>query len=212
MTRIVAAEYLTLDGVGEDPGRIGGFEHRGWLVPYFDEELAEYMADQLFASDALLLGRTTYAGFLSVWPGRSGDPIADRMNSLPKLVASTTLEEPLEWNATLLKGDAAEEVERLSQQPGRDLLIFGSRTLVDTLMQADLIDRYQLMVVPMFLGSGKRFFVDGHDATTLSLTDVKTTGAGVVMLTYERAGDDGDRSTTEDGVAADWWLRRHAGQ
>jgi dihydrofolate reductase len=208
MRRIVAAEYLSLDGVGEDPGRLGAFERRGWIVPYYDEELAEYMSDQLFASDALLLGRTTFEGFVSVWPARSGDPIADKMNSLPKFVASTTLDEPLEWNATLLSGDVADEVQSLKQQPGRNLLIYGSRTLVHTLMQRDLIDAFQMMVVPRFLGSGKRFFGEGRDTTPLSLTDVRTTGAGVVILTYERAANDGDRSTTADGVAGDWWLRR----
>lgn len=208
MRRIVAAEYLSLDGVGEDPGRLGEFDRRGWMIPYYDEELAEYMSDQLFASDALLLGRTTYEGFVSVWPARSGDPIADRMNSLPKFVASTTVDEPLEWNATLLSGDVADEVQRLKQQPGQNLLIYGSQTLVHTLMQRDLIDVYQMMVVPLFLGRGKRFFSDGLDTTALSLTDVGTTRAGVVMLTYERAANDGDRSTTADGVAGDWWLRR----
>jgi dihydrofolate reductase len=176
------------------------------MIPYHDDELAAYMLDQLLASDALLLGRTTYEGFVSVWPARSGDPIADRMNSLPKLVASTTLNEPLEWNATLLSGDVADEVQELKQQPGQNLLIYGSQTLVHTLMQRDLIDVYQLMVVPVVLGGGKRFFNDGP--TTLSLADVRTTGAGVVMLTYRRAANDSDRSTAVDEINGDWWLRR----
>lgn len=208
MRQIVAAEYLSLDGVGEDPGRIGGFERRGWIIPYYDEELAQYMSDQLSASDALLLGRTTYEGFVTVWPARSGDPIADMMNSLPKFVASTTLNEPLEWNATLLEGDVAEEVRKLKQQPGRNILIYGSGTLVRTLMQLDLIDTYQLMLVPVALGSGERFFRDGHDPTTLSLTDVKMTGAGVVMLTYQRPPNNRDRSASAEAITGDWWLRR----
>ena len=103
MRKVVAAEYLSLDGVTEDPGGAGEFEHRGWTIPYWNDELAKYQSDQLFASDALLLGRVTYEEFVASWPLRSGDPFTDRMNSLPKFVASTTLEEPLEWNATLLK-------------------------------------------------------------------------------------------------------------
>jgi hypothetical protein len=108
--RIVAAEYLSLDGVTEDPGPMGAFEHRGWTLPYWNDELAKYQSDQLFASDALLLGRVIYEEFVASWPLRSGDPFSDRMNSLPKFVASTTLEEPLEWNATLLKGDVARQI------------------------------------------------------------------------------------------------------
>jgi dihydrofolate reductase len=208
MRQVVAAEYLSLDGVGEDPGRIGAFEHRGWIVPFYDDELAKYMFDQLAASDALLLGRTTYEGFVTVWPGRSGDPIADRMNSLPKLVASTTLKEPLEWNATLVEGDVAEEVRKLREQPGRNILIYGSGALVHTLLQLDLIDELQIMLVPVALGSGERFFRDTREPTTLSLTDVRTTGTGVVMLTYQRPPTDAHRSATPDVISGDWWLRR----
>ncbi|MGH7385634.1 MAG: dihydrofolate reductase family protein [Candidatus Rokuibacteriota bacterium] len=208
MRQIVVAEYLSLDGVGEDPGRIGAFEHRGWIIPYYDEELATYMSDQLAANDALLLGRTTYEGFVTVWPARSGDPIGDRMNSLPKLVASTRLKEPLDWNATLLEGDVADEVRKLKKQPGGNILIYGSGRLVHTLMQLDLIDAFQLMLVPITLGRGERFFKDGRDPTTLSLTDVKTTGAGVVMLTYQRPPNDGDRSAGAEEISGDWWLRR----
>lgn len=208
MRQIVAAEYLSLDGVGEDPGRIGAFEHRGWIIPYYDDELAAYMSDQLAASDALLLGRTTYEGFVTVWPARSGDPIADRMNSLPKFVASMTLKAPLEWNARLLEGDIGEEVRKLKQQSGRNILLYGSGTLVRTLMQLDLIDAYQLMLVPVVLGSGERFFKDGHDASKLSLTDVKTTGTGVVMLTYKRPPNSGDQSASTGALSGDWWLRR----
>jgi dihydrofolate reductase len=208
MRQVVAAEYLSLDGVGEDPGRIGAFEHRGWIVPFYDDELAKYMFDQLAASDALLMGRTTYEGFVTVWPGRSGDPIADRMNSLPKFVASTTLNEPLDWNATLLEVDVADEVRKLKQQPGRNILIYGSGALVHTLMQLDLIDTLQIMLVPVALGSGERFFRDTRDPTTLSLTDVKTTRTGVVMLTYQRPPSDRDRSANVKSIGGDWFLQR----
>ena len=207
MRQVVVAEYLSLDGIGEDPGRIGAFERRGWVIPYHDDELAACMLDQLLVSDALLLGRSTYEGFVTTWPARSGDPIADRMNSLPKLVASTTLAEPLEWNANVLRGDVADEIEKRKQQSGGNLLVYGSRTLVHTLMQRDLVDVYQLMLVPLFLGSGRRWFGDGRQMP-LALADVTTTSAGVVMLTYERAAEASDRSKMADAGQGDWWLRR----
>jgi dihydrofolate reductase len=212
MRQVVVAEYLSLDGVGEDPGRIGAFEHRGWIIPYYDDELAAYMSDQLSASDALLLGRTTYEGFVTVWPARSGDPIAERMNSLPKYVASMTLREPLAWNATLLTGEAADEVHRLKRQPGRNILIFGSGTLVHALMRRDLVDVIQIMLVPVVLGSGERFFRTGHLPTTMSLTDVRTTASGVVMLTYQRQPNHEDGRLSREGTQGDWWLRRRDGR
>jgi dihydrofolate reductase len=198
MRKIVAAEYFSLDGVTEDPGSSGAFEHRGWTIPYWNEELAKYQSDQLFASDGLLLGRVTYEEFVASWPLRSGDPFTDRMNSLPKFVASTTLEEPLEWNATLLKGDVAVEVAKLKQQPGQDLLIYGSGELVNTLMQHNLIDVYRVMLYPLALGTGKRFFRDGGKKTTLTLTDVSNNGAGVVMLTYQPAANDAEASAANE--------------
>jgi len=186
MGKIVAAEYLTLDGVTEDPGPTGDFEHRGWSVTSWNDELAGAQSELLFASDALLLGRVTYEEFVASWPLRSGDPFTDRMNSLPKFVASTTLEEPLEWNATLLRRDAANEVRKL-KQTDQNLLIYGSGALVDTLIQHELIDVYRVMLYPLVLSTGKRFFREGGDRTTLTLTDAKTTSTGVVVLTYEPA-------------------------
>ena len=183
MRKVVAAEYLTLDGVTQDPGPSGDFEHRGWTVPYWNDELLRYQSDLLFASDSLLLGRVTYEEFVAAWPLRSGDPFTDRMNSLPKFVASTSLRGPLKWNATLLTGDVADEVTRLKKQPGQNLLIYGSGELVKTLMQRNLIDIYRLMLYPIVLGSGERFFRGGI-GTMLSLSDAKTTTAGVAVLTY----------------------------
>ena len=208
MRQVVVAEYLSIDGIGEDPGRIGTFERRGWIIPLYDDELAQYMSDQLAASDALLLGRTTYEGFVTTWPSRSGDPIADRMNSLPKYVASMNLEEPLDWNATLLRGGVAEAVRELKRQPGQNILVYGSGTLVHALLQLDLVDVVQLMVVPLAVGSGKPFFREGRDPTTLSLTDVKTTSRGVVMLTYQRESNHRDRSDPAEELAGDWWMSR----
>jgi dihydrofolate reductase len=184
MRRIVAAEYLSLDGVTEDPGPAGDFKYRGWTSPYWNDELSEYQSELLFASDALLLGRVTYEEFVASWPLRSGDPFTDKMNSMAKFVASKTLSEPLEWNSTLLKGDVAGEVAELKQQPGEDILIYGSGRLVSTLMQHNLIDVYRLMLYPLVLGIGKRFFREGIDKTTLTLSDTKTTATGVVVLTY----------------------------
>jgi dihydrofolate reductase len=189
MGKIVAAEYLTLDGVTEDPGPAGDFEHRGWSVSYWNDELADAQSELLFASDALLLGRVTYEEFVASWPSRSGDPFTDKMNSLPKFVASTTVREPLEWNATLLGRDVAKEVRELKEND-QNLLIYGSGTLVDSLMPHNLIDVYRLMLYPLLLSSGTRFFREGGDRTTLTLTDAKPTSAGVVMLTYELTGSE----------------------
>jgi dihydrofolate reductase len=190
MRKVVAVEYVTVDGVMADPGGVGEIEHGGWSSPYFDDELANYQSDQLFASDALLLGRVTFEGFAAAWPSMEeteGD-FAVRMNALPKYVASTRLEEPLGWNGTLLKGDLAEEVAKLKQQPGQDLLIYGSGELVNALHPNGLIDEYTLMVFPVTLGVGKHLFKEGTDKTDLKLTDARTTSTGVALLTYRTSG------------------------
>ena len=185
MRRIVAVEYLSLDGVIEDPGPSGEYEHRGWTVPYWNDEIAKWQTDQLFASDALLLGRVTYEEFVASWPLRSGDPFTDRMNSLPKFVASTTLQEPLEWNSTLLEGDVVDAVASLKEQPGEDILIYGSGALVNALLPHKLIDEYRFMIYPLVLGTGERFFRDGHDKRTLTLKRAETASTGVAMLLCE---------------------------
>src|SRR6266566_4102429 len=212
MRKVVAAEYLTLDGVTEDPGPSGDFAKRGWTIPYWNDELSKSQSDLLFASDALLLGRVTYEEFAAAWPSRSGDPFTDRMNSLPKFVASKTLKGPLKWNATLLKGDVADEVAKLKKQSGQTLLIYGSGALVNTLMQRNLIDSYQLMIYPIVLGSGERFFRAGLD-TTLSLSDAKTTAAGVAVLTYhgQRTIDDRQAHAVALGRHTLVWSSRVAG-
>jgi dihydrofolate reductase len=187
MRRIVAAEYLSLDGVMEDPGLAGAYEHRGWTVPYWNDEISKWQTDQLFASDALLLGRVTYDEFVASWPLRSGDPFTDRMNSLPKFVASTTSEEPLEWNATLLEGDVVDAVGKLKEQTGEDILVYGSSSLVNMLLPHKLIDEYRFMIYPLVLGTGKRFFKDGNDKSTLQLKRAETSSTGVTMLVCEPA-------------------------
>jgi dihydrofolate reductase len=190
MRKVVAAEYVSVDGAMQDPGGVGEIEQGGWTNPYFNDELAKYQSDQLFASDALLLGRVTYQGFAAAWPTmeETEGEFAVRMNRLPKYVASTTLAEPLEWNATLLKGDVPEEVQKLKQQPGQDILIYGSGALVNTLIGHNLIDEYRLMIHPVLLGGGKHLFRDGHATAALRLADTKTTSTGVVLLTYTAAG------------------------
>jgi dihydrofolate reductase len=183
MRRVVVSEFVSLDGVMEAPEK--------WHFQFWHEEMGKYKYDELFASDALLLGRVTYQGFAAAWPSRAGDDdFADRMNSLPKFVASTTLEEPLEWNnSSLIKGNTAEEVSRLKQQPGQDILIAGSADLVNTLMPHGLIDEYRLMIHPVVVGSGKRLFREASGTTALRLVETKRFGSGVDVLTYQPAGE-----------------------
>ncbi len=177
MSKIVVTEYVSLDGIFEEPGQ--------WSFQFWTDEAAKFKYDELFASDALLLGRVTYQGFAAAWPTMTdtGD-FGEKMNSMPKYVASTTLND-VEWNASLLTGDVAEEVARLKQQPGQDILVAGSGELVQALMQHDLIDEYRFMVYPIILGNGKRLFREGNDTAVLKLVDTKTFSSGVVVLTYQ---------------------------
>ena len=176
MRKIIAAEYLTLDGVMEDPA---------WTSPYFNDELGQTQRELLFASDALLLGRVTYEGFAAAWPGMTDEEgFADRMNSLPKFVASTTLN-TAEWNATILQSDVPAAVAELKQAPGQNLLIYGSGDLVETLRQHHLIDEYRLMIHPVVLGKGKRLFKESRPHTDLTLVATRTTSTGVLLLTYQ---------------------------
>ena len=176
MRKVIVSEFVSLDGVAENPA---------WTFQFGSEEQEKYKFDELFACDALLLGRVTYQGFAAAWPHMQGTgEYGERINSMPKYVASTTLTE-MEWNASLIKGDLAEEVSRLKQQPGQDMLVFGSCELVYTLTQLDLIDEYRLMVFPLVLGSGKRVFRDGSEKKILKLVETKTFASGVVVLSYE---------------------------
>lgn len=188
MGRIVASEYVSLDGVMQDPGGVGEFEHGGWTTPYWSDELQSYKHDELFASDGLLLGRVTYEGFAAAWPSMTeeGD-YAERMNTFPKYVVSRTLTD-LSWdNSRLLRGDLEKEVRALKAQPGRDILIFGSGALVRSLAHMDLIDEFRLQVYPVVIGSGTRLFGPDDKPTALTLVDAKPLGSGVVILTYATA-------------------------
>ncbi len=181
MRKVIASEFVTLDGVMEDPR---------WTFRFLSEERDQFKFDELSASDALLLGRVTYEGFAAAWPHmtEAEGEYAEMMNGYPKHVVSTTLQEPLEWNnSTIIGENVAEEVSGLKQQPGKDILIFGSGELVNTLMRHGLIDEYRLMVFPIVVGSGKRLFGEGGEKT-LKLVETKTFGSGVVVLTYEADG------------------------
>ena len=176
MRRVVWAEYVSLDGVVDEPS---------WTMPFWNEELSAMQKEQLFRSDALLLGRVTYEGFAKAWPNMTdAEGYADRMNALPKHVASRTLKTAA-WNATVIEGDVADAVSRLKGTAGGDLLIYGSAGLVETLMPHDLIDEYRLMVHPVVVGRGRHAFRNGVTNKALRLTDAKTLGSGVVVLKYE---------------------------
>jgi dihydrofolate reductase len=181
--KITAGLFVSLDGVTESPEK--------WQLPYFNDEMGEAVGAAMAATDAMLLGRVTYQEFASYWPGVSSEdqPFADHMNNTPKYVVSRILEEPLEWsNSTLIKGNVAEVITRLKRQPGKDIGITGSVTLVQSLLQEDLLDELGLMVHPVVVGSGKRLFEEGGDPKGLKLVDSKTFSTGVVYLTYQPAG------------------------
>jgi dihydrofolate reductase len=160
-----------------------------WHFPFWSDEMGTYKRDELFASDALLLGRVTYEGFAAAWPSVADEAgFADRMNSLPKYVVSTTLDDVAWNNSRLIKGDVADEVAALKRQPGRDILVGGSADLVQTLMQHDLVDEYRLMVHPVVVGRGKRLFREGSTMKTLKRVATTPLGPDVVVLTYRPAG------------------------
>lgn len=176
MRKVVVSEFVTLDGITEAPEE--------WSLAFWDDEIAQLKQDELFNSDALLLGRITYEGFAEAWPSRSGDAYSDRMNSLPKYVVSTTLEKP-EWNnSTVIRSNVVEEISRLKQEGGQDILVFGSTELIETLMANDLIDEYRLMVYPVVRGEGKRLFADGNEAS-LTIKKTQEFDSGVVLLSYQ---------------------------
>lgn len=191
MSRIVAFESVTLDGVMQAPGRPdedrrGGFEHGGWAAPYADPMMWEHMSSG--GSGALLFGRRTYEDFFSVWPNQPDNPFSPVLNATPKHVASRTLEEPLPWeNSHLLEGDAVDAVAGLRQLPGGDVVVLGSGELVRTLLPHGLIDEFVLLLHPLVLGTGRRLFDEGVPATAFELVESKTTKTGVVMATYRPA-------------------------
>jgi dihydrofolate reductase len=194
--RIVVSDFITLDGVVQAPGGAqedtdGGFAHGGWSMQFFDPEtMGPVLGEVMEATGALLFGRRTWRVMADAWPGRAGDPFADRMNEIPKYVASRTLtDSDIDWNNTTLlpADDAIGAIRELRSQDGDDIQIMGSASLATQLIEHDLVDEYRLMLEPIILGGGKRLFPADSKARKLQLVDSKMTGTGVQMCTYRPA-------------------------
>ena len=193
--KLLVTTFLTLDGVMQAPGgpdedRDSGFDHGGWLVPFADEDMMRFVVEWIGRADAFLLGRKTYEIFAAHWPRVTdpSDPVARALNTLPKYVASKTLDKVGWNNATVLRGNVVEEIRKLKSRPGRELQVHGSGGLAQTLIENDLVDEYRLWSFPVVLGSGKRLFGSGTAPATLKLVDSRTTSTGVSINTYARAG------------------------
>jgi dihydrofolate reductase len=195
--RIVLSDFMSLDGVVQSPGgkgedTEGGFAHGGWSMPYFEPEtMGPAVAETMTSTEALLFGRRTWQTMAAAWPGRAGDPFADRMNEIPKYVASRTLiQDDLTWpGSTLLPADnAIGAIDKLRAQSGEAIQVMGSASLAAQLIEHDLVDEYRLMIEPILLGSGKRVFPSDGQARALELVSAKTTGTGVLICTYRPAG------------------------
>ena len=186
MGRIVVTEFISLDGVVEDPGGSEDFRYGGWSFEFSrGEEGDKFKLDEALEAEALLLGRVTYEGFAEAWPTRTGE-FADRFNSMPKYVVSSTLESPAWNNSTLIKGDVAKAVTELREQLDGNIVVHGSVQLVQYLLEHDLVDELRLMVFPVVLGSGKSLFGETSDKKTLELVESKTVGDGVNIQIYQR--------------------------
>ena len=186
MGKIIISENASLDGVVQDPTGEEGFRHGGWFRQIGDkdrEAWAKVLLDEALGAEAMLLGRRSYQFFAARWPSRSGD-YPDRLNSMPKYVVSSTLEEP-EWtNATVLKGDVVSEVSKLKEELAGDIVVYGSSQLVHTLMEYDLADELRLMIYPVVVGAGERLFGETSDTKPMRLINTKTVGDGLAFLTY----------------------------
>jgi dihydrofolate reductase len=186
MRKLVVGTFITVDGVMQAPGgpeedRDGGFEHGGWSVNYWDDVMGEWITESTLRAGALLLGRRTYEIFAAHWPAK--------LNSVPKYVASRTLDDVTWNNSTLTEGDVAEAVAALKEEQGDEIQVTGSGELIQTLMEHDLVDEYHLWVFPVVVGEGKRLFARGARPGALTLVDTKVSTTGVAIHTYERAGD-----------------------
>ena len=187
MGRIVVTEFMSLDGVVEDPGGAEDYRHGGWSFEFNrGDEGDKFKLDEANESDALLLGRVTYEGFADAWPSREGE-FADKFNQMPKYVVSSTLSDP-EWtNSTVIDGDLPEEITRLKDQIDGDIVVHGSPMLAQALIENDLVDELRLMVFPVVLGDGKRLFGETSDKKALELVDSRVVGDGVSILVYRPA-------------------------
>lgn len=192
MRKLIVSEFVTLDGVMQAPGgsdedRSGGFEHGGWQMSYHDDMFGNFVVKGIAGAGGFVLGRKTYEIFAGYWPTAPDEEgvIRDPLNNGPKFVASKTLRDPLPWNnSTVIKGDLAAEIRKLKKEDGNHLLVIGSGNLVQTLIQNDLVDEYQLMIHPLILGSGARLFSEGNPKRPLELVDSTATTTGVVLATY----------------------------
>jgi dihydrofolate reductase len=184
MGKVVVSQFVTIDGVVEDPGGSEKLDRGGWAFQFErGPEGDKFKLDEVFAADALLLGRTTYEGFAEAWPGRTDEfGFADKFNTMPKYVVSTTMEEAGWNNSTVINGDVANAVSKLKQDYDGDILVNGSVQLVRALMEDDLVDEYRLMVFPVVLGSGKRLFAEADDSTALRLVETKPAGECVILI------------------------------
>ncbi len=185
MGKIVVSENVSLDGVVQDPAGDEGFSRGGWVgLIAAREDVAEVALDEAVGAEAFLLGRRSYEWFAARWPSRSGE-LADRLNSLPKYVVSSTLEDPGWNNSTVLKGDAVDEVSKLKQELRGEIVVAGSFQLLRTLMEHDLVDELRLKIFPVVLGAGERLFGETSDKKPMRLVDNRTLGEGIAYLTYE---------------------------
>jgi dihydrofolate reductase len=189
--KLVITQFVSVDGVFQDPGGVGEIERGGWsFKSEHGDEFDKFKFDELMAADAQLLGRVTYEGFAKAWPEmeETEGEFAVRMNSMPKYVVSTTLENPTWTNTTVIRDNVAEEVERLKNEVDGDILVAGSGQLVQTLLEEDLVDEWRLMIFPIIVGEGKHMFGEQSKLSMLKLTDSKAMGPdGIIVLTYERA-------------------------
>jgi dihydrofolate reductase len=195
MRKVIADEWMTLDGVMQAPGQenedtTGGFQHGGWHVGYFDDIAQRWVVESVVKAGGFLLGRRTYEIFAAHWPNASEEEqvLAQPLNTKPKYVASRTLAEPLAWqNSTVLQGDVAEAVAALKREDGEDLHVIGSSELVQTLVEHDLVDEFRVMIDPVVVGGGKRLFRDDGALRPLRLLDSQVTTTGVIIATYAPA-------------------------
>lgn len=191
MRKLIVSTLVTLDGVVEDPGGMAGSERGGWPNRYFNDEASRRSVERLQTCEYFLCGRHTYEIFSKGWSQASA-PYADMLNSIPKLVASTTLAEPLSWNASLLRGDAVEDLKKIKEQSGRDILMYGSVTLMRSLLEHALVDQLDLWVCPIVVGSGQRLFSDGGSSVDMDLAGHADLATGIAILSYHP----GQRATT----------------
>jgi dihydrofolate reductase len=183
MRRIVVTEFISLDGVFEDPGGSEKLKHGGWTMAFNNDEFMKFKMDELMASDAMLLGRITYEGFAEAWPERGGDPFSDKFNAMPKYVVSKTLKKATWNNSHILKGDVAKEVAKLKETEGVDILVHGSGKLASFLLDQGLVDELRILLYPVVLGTGKKLFTDAY--SKLKLIESTPFKTGVVALRYE---------------------------